>query len=1099
MTLTFCASKEGHQVTFTIMEEQESGIEVGDLTSVDINATETEKANMQYFFLGTEYNHLFSLQDSSGKLFTMVSIDREGICEFLTECILEFTIGAESGTFFDEINVKVVVEDKNDNEPMFPADIVDLPISEGVSINSSYPLKGAKDKDTGKNGIQSYEIDPPSDTFGLTVKGFSLTIFVKKELDRESQSSYQVIIVAKDGGNPVLSGSTTVSITVTDINEHAPEFTKSLYNITIEEDTGANTTILKLNATDLDSGDNALISYSIVEEQADITEILHYFMVNPLTGDLILKNQLVYEEGQFFKFKVGAQDTGGLVSQAEVLVYVKDAKNNAPIITISFRSPGNIGFANVSEKSDVGAFVAYVNVEDTDSGPNGNVSCTVSDRHFAIQSRSSDNYIVKIASALNREMQDLHNITVHCQDKGNPPLGSSASFLVRVMDYNDNKPVFESLNYAASIFENTLTEEVVLQVSATDKDIGKNKDIHYEIRNQNKIRMNPNSGVISVLPYFDREETPSVVFEVLAIDQGDLPLTGTATVTLTVKDRNDNKPQFSKAEYSYNITENLKSGFNIGQLSASDLDINENGKLIFSLAPEDVERKIPFTVFSNGIIKSNRELDREKQSKYNFNVIVTDQGDPKLSSSAPVSVDVNDINDNSPNITFPGKSNRTVTLLYPMVETELHKPVTHIEAYDIDKDENKTLKYCIITGNELEIFLIEEESGKIFVKDNRVQIEKDIPVILLIEVRDNGAESKASAEELHINLIYSNATYIDTSEGDNKYIVISAVVVVVTVLISAIIIFVIFLLRNLDKKRKGLQDQLQADSDCGFENKPSMFIINTTSESTTETASASTENGRKKKEVSFSFEDQNSLNSFAPDFRVSSMPEPVKQPPEKPPRSENPAESRELYDKVTTRLESLKLQKYLLESKEKQQLNQHLHPDDSRSESSGETISGDSGRGGSEEEASTSPTDDHKEFVFPYGQTYATPNKYTTSDDLSVIVPRGINQSPAPPPIPCRTYKTNALNMLNNNYKHNPDFHQYLSEPSYSHNSSVLDISSQSWQHQPHYQYPISAHVDLSDIASLPKVFHGSVKSRDDDDCSTTTSGSYTIYSEDLL
>lgn len=138
-------------------------------------------------------------------------------------------------------------------------------------------------------------------------------------------------------------------------------------------------------------------------------------------------------------------------------------------------------------------------------------------------------------------------------------------------------------------------------------------------------------------------------------------------------------------------------------------------------------------------------------------------------------------------------------------------------------------------------------------------------------------------------------------------------------------------------------------------------------------------------------------------------------------------------------------------------------------------------------------SDVHKEFSFPY----SIPTKYSTSENLTVLVPRGGNQSPAPPPIPCRTYKSYPLNNKN---KHNPDFHQYLNEPSYSRDSSMLDITSQSWQHQPHFHYPtLSAEVDMYDIGSLPKVFHGSVKSRDDDDCSTTTSGSYTIYSEDLL
>lgn len=1103
--LTLCdANNQPRQVTFTIKEEQNSGLEVGDLSTVDIGATEEQKASMIYSFIGNQYKGMFNLHQDNGKLTTLVNIDRETECRYQSECVLEIEVAASSGSFLQEIFVKVVIEDLNDNHPEFPKEQIDLLISEGVSINSSYPIESAIDIDTGNNnGIQSYEINPPSDTFWLSAiksensDAFTLRLFVKKQLDREITDTYQITVLAKDGGNPIRTGTVTITIVVTDVNEFAPEFSKSLYNITIEEDTNADSVILKLNATDHDSGKNGLVSYRIYEHQANAAEIMEYFTVGQSTGEVKLKQQLVYQRGHFYQFIVEALDNAEqpLVTRADVHVHVKDAKNNAPIIGISFLSQANIGFANVSEHTGIGTGVAYVNVEDTDSGPNGNISCSISNGLFSIEERRPDNFIIKVNGILNREQKDLHNVTVHCQDKGTPPMSSAESFLVRVTDYNDNKPVFDSQNYVASIFENEQMVRTVLQVSATDLDDGKNKDFHYAIRNQGKIQVNPNNGEITVLPSFDRETTPYVVFEVLAIDQGDTPLTGTATITLTIKDRNDNKPKFNETEYKFEISENVNSGFRIGQLTGHDLDINENGNFIFSLDSDYVGSKIPFTVFSNGIIKSNRELDREVQSRYNFIVNVIDQGDPNLSSSAPVTVDVLDINDNAPNITFPGKLNKSVTILYPVSDSAQALPVTHIEAYDIDNGENKTLKYSFVSGNDLGIFSLNADTGEIFINDNKVEIENDIRVTLSIEVRDMGVESKASRDNLIIEMIYSNATYVEPSEGDNKYIVISAVVVVLTVLISAGIIFVIFLLRNLDRKRRQLEEQSHNDSDCGFDNKPSLFIVNTTTEST-DSASSSTDNGKKRKGVSFSFDDQNSLSSFSPDLKVSTILEPTIKPPEKPPRAETADDTNELYDKATTRLESLRLQKYLLESKEKQQLqNQHLHPDDSRSESSGETISADSGRGSNEEDATnTSPSEVHKEFDFP---TYSIPNKYSTSDNLTTIIPRGNNHSPAPPPIPCRTYKNHSLN---NNSRHNPNYHQYYSEPSYSHNSSVLDVSSQSWQHQPHYQYPISsAQIDLFDIASLPSVFHGSQKSRDDDDCSTTTSGSYTIYSEDLL
>ena len=890
MTLTLCsANNQPVKVTFTIQEEKNSGLEVGDLSMVDIGATEEQKQTMSYTFIGNKYKGIFNLHQNNGKLTTLVKIDRETECRYQTECVLEIEVAASSGQFLQEIFVKVVIEDINDNYPEFPKEQVDLLISEGVSINSSYSIESAIDTDTGNNnGIQSYEINPPSDTFWLSaIKSensdvFTLRLFVKKQLDRETKDNYQITVLAKDGGNTVHTGSVVITVIVTDVNEFAPKFSKDLYNITIEEDTDAGLVILKLNATDHDSDQNGLVSYRIYEHQPNAAEIMEYFTVEETTGEVKLKQQLVYQRGHFYKFTVEALDNAEqpLVTRADVHVHVKDAKNNAPIIRISFLSQANIGFANVSENTGIGTGVAYVNVEDTDSGPNGNISCSVSNGLFSIEERRVDNYIIKVNGVLNREQQDLHNVTVSCQDKGIPPMSSAESFLVRVTDYNDNKPVFESQNYVASIFENEQIIRTILQVSATDLDLGKNKDFHYTIRNQGKIRVNPNNGEITVLPSFDRETTPYVVFEVLSIDQGDIPLTGTATVTLTIKDRNDNTPKFNETEYKFEISENVKSGTSIGQLTGHDFDINENGNFIFSLDSDYVGSKVPFTVFSNGIIKSNRELDREEQSRYNFIVNIIDQGDPNLSSSAPVTVDVLDLNDNAPNITFPGKLNKSLTILYPVSDSALALPVTHVEAYDKDNGENKTLKYSFIGGNDLGIFSIDTDSGEIFIKDNTVEIENDMQVTLSIKVHDMGLQSKASTGDLVIEMIYSNATYVEPSEGDNKYIVISAVVVVLTVLISAGIIFVIFLLRSLDRKRRQLEEQSHTDSDCGFDNKPSMFIVNTTTEST-DSGSTSTDNGRKKKGVSFSFDDQNSLSSFSPDMKVSTILEPTIKPPEK--------------------------------------------------------------------------------------------------------------------------------------------------------------------------------------------------------------------------
>lgn len=1106
-SLTFSQDSTAPTLTITITEEEGSDIKIGSISEINLDVPLEEQASLRYSFLSNENPSYFSLNDISGDLYTMVKIDRESVCKTYTtaNCELDFkVIATTSGTFTQTIIVKVIIEDINDNAPMFPENRIELNVPEGT-VNVRFVIPSADDLDTGKNnGIQSYEIDPPSDTFSLISLrnpdgSFSLELVVEAVLNREAQDLYQIRIVAKDGGAPQKVGILNVDILVTDMNDNKPVFDQPTYNVSVEEGTPKGATVLKVNAVDIDSGANGKVSYRIKERSS--AQVLADFSINETSGEIkVAKEKLTFQLNFHYSFFVEALDGGQQpqVSQAFVSVYVTDTGNNPPKVTLSLLSPGNIGSVNVSENSKLGFFVAYITVEDSDTGVNGQVTCSVSNDYFNIVKVQDKEYKVVVSTALNREVQDLHNVTVLCSDHGDPPLQSSVSFLVRVTDFNDNKPTFIYQNYKAKISENANKDKVILQVSANDNDTGVNQRIHYEIRNQDKILIDNISGVITAKPFFDREVTPVVVFEVLAIDGGESPLTGTATVTLTIEDLNDNAPKFTQTSYEFAIVENLNSGTSVGHVAATDRDIGENGMFIFSLSPEFIDNKVPFHVFDDGVIQSNRALDREEQSRYDFSVVVKDLGSPALSSIVLVTVLVKDVNDNHPNITFPTKDNknRTVTMYYPSDDVEV---VTQIKAQDIDAGENKTLKYSITRGNELGLFKMDESTGIITVADKTVMIDQDLSIALRIEVHDQGIISLSSTAELIVNVIYTNATYDGLTSESSKFVVIVVVVVVVTILLSAVIIGVIFLLRTMDRKKKLTGSKDNVENNC-YSNKHTMYILNNTGESSTDYIVPNSDPGRKKKEVSFSLDDHDSMNSYQNcDLQVSMAPDPIHYAPEKPPRLEKSDSTQDLYDKVATRLENLKIQRMLQIAKHQQQA-AHANPDDSRSETSGETSSGDSGRGASEEEVtSASPShDDQKMF------DYSIPTKLQNSAVQNRVVPsRANNYSAVPPPIPCRTYK--PYGSFNNNQNYSPNNRQYLSAPMHLNSElSVLDPSMLSWQHsQPHSNHPIKSNslIAQNDFAYL-MARDVRKRSQDDDDCSTTTSGSYTLHSErmdDLL
>lgn len=1089
------------KLDFRVREELPSGQKIGSVSSFNKTLSLEQLSRLRYQFLKNNYQHLFTLNDSSGDLYTMVVIDRESVCSQQLDCILDFTVAVmDEGILVTSVSVTVHVEDINDHIPTFTPDTITLLISEGSTINASFSIPSAEDNDTGgKNGIQSYAIVPESDMFGLTQEsrliGFNIQIYVKKALDREITDSYKLQVVARDGGSPPQTGYMTVDIIITDVNDNKPQFSKPVYNISIEEDTPAQSVILTLSAKDKDSGVNGIIFYQIAPLQANKDQIMNDFSVNSTTGDVAIKHQLIYEANKYYSFIVEAYDNGEnrQVSQAQVYVYVSDAGNNPPKVSISTISPGNTGFVNISENSKLGTFVAYISTEDSDTGPNGIVSCVSTNSYFAVNQIAANQFSVVVQTVLDRETSDIHNVTVMCSDHGTPVMSSSASFIVRITDYNDNVPVFDQTSHNASVYENSIQDQVILQVKATDRDIGSNKDITYRIDNEPRVTVNQD-GVVIVKPSFDREVEPFVLVRVLAIDNGNIPLTGTATISLTILDRNDNSPYFVGETFQFEIVENLNSGTSITRLKAEDKDIEENSRVTFSLSPSDVERKLPFTVFADGVIQSNRALDREEKSLYDFIVIVQDQGEPSRNGSKVIRVIVLDVNDNRPNITFPNKENKSVSIIYPDSQNSY---VAKIFAYDVDFGDNASLIYQIVHGNELGIFEVDPVTGVILVSNNNVVIDHDLKVTLGLEVKDKGPEPLTATAELIVSMAYSNASYAAVESSENKFVIISVVVIIVTVLISAAIIGVILLLRYLDKKRKSAESDRRLDTDGGFKDKPSLFIINNAGESSTDYGVGGSDASRKKKEVSFSLDDHDSLSNYQQEAKLSQLPDPIKFVPEKPPRRDNMEKSREMYDKETTRLESLKLQQMLMETRAKQiaQLHHHpINPDDSRSETSGETIPSDSGRGASEEEGPSSPThDDQKMF------DYSTHSKFMLTSAPSSIPPRpSTSYSTAPPPIPSRTYKPYASF---NNYQNYSNSRPYY-ELDQNGVTSVIDNSALHWQQNNQYSnvFPNSTHLDYLDYSSLPSQYRGSVKSHDDDDCSTTTSGSYTLQTlEDLL
>ncbi|XP_050416615.1 protocadherin-9 [Patella vulgata] len=1055
-------------IIFHLLEQKQSGTLVGNVATasgVAEDVSDAEFRNLVYSFLNPsnlETAALFSINSQTGAIYTTAMIDRERICKLSLLCEIEFdvTIQSTTTTFLKLLTVKIVIDDVNDNQPLFPNNEATLYIPEAVTPGSKFRIDGASDKDTGKsNSLLSYRLVSSSTRFSVDAEekldgSSDVRITVLKALDREKRDSYTLYIVATDSGTPPLSGTLTLHINVTDNNDNVPVFRKPNYNINVAENTAIRSKIGSIEATDRDIGDNGKVSYRFSPLRSSKLEEL--LSLDKLTGALTVKSPLQYESGKTYDTIVEATDSGNppQVSQTTLVVNIIDVGNNPPQVQLNLASPVNNNTVLLSENSRVGTFVGHIKVDDRDPGDNGKVSCSVEDPKFGVQNLAGKGYALLLNKPLDREGQTQHNVRVVCEDSGSPKLSSSTSFVVMVTDENDNAPVFQKSTYYANVSEKAAKGTFVIKVSATDPDLGVNSHFIYRLSwdADSLFEVDPDTGVITTVGEYDRETTPKMTFTAKAIDQGRTALIGIATVVINIVDENDNTPIIKEESLRLRVLENLHSGSVVGKIEATDADVGDNGKLIF--LPRESNPSIPFAVFNDGVIRTDRVLDRETKSHYEFDIVVQDNGREPRKATGHVVVDIIDDNDHTPTIEFPASDNRSV-----IVTSDLHAgdTITKIIAYDGDEGDNAELTYSIDGGNDGNLFDISPKTGIVFL--TRIINLRDKEFYMLkISVRDHGAKQRESRDVLNIKVIFTNATLAANRQNSagQKYIIIAGIVAGVTVILSIIIVAIILRIRQSDQRnRHGETVGIQEEGD------PQNF---------------------RKGKVENNFSKPITLATSDSDHGFHIFPNPKM---EKDPKFSFGKEEKDNFD---SKLPSEQYNKPDFVTFQK--IKERSVSFDVRSDLSGETTASDSGRGGSEDDApqkirnnmgyTMCPSTGSDDEVPP--PTIAARQQKSNVQRVSPIIMDDRNSIPM-------TQFSNTHPVKDNRTRKDPyrKFTGYK-EPipnSKSYQTPYQTHNSRDWLHpRPH-----NTKLKSPSYNSLPR-------SPDDDDCSTT-SGSYTVMSDD--
>ncbi|XP_064875706.1 protocadherin gamma-A3-like isoform X8 [Oncorhynchus nerka] len=635
------------QVSYSIPEEMAKGSLVGNMAQdlgLDIKRLKSGKARI-YTGNSAEY---IELNKERGVLLIRERIDREVLCGQTTPCALDFQISLENPMELYPVTVEIT--DKNDNAPSFKKAERRVEISESAVIGSKFVLEKAVDPDIGLNGLQTYSLKP-TDNFILKLHSQAdgskkVEMVLQKPLDREKQEHMSLLLTALDGGEPQMSGTMQIHVTVLDANDNAPVFTKTVYTATITENSQKGTVVTTVSASDADKGTNGEVSYLISNGMDSGSELFH---INA-DGALILDGPIDYEKARNYQIDIEAIDSGGLSDSSKIIIDVIDVNDNSALINLISKS------GSIPEDSRLNTVIAMMSVNDPDSENNGKVHCGINENvPFTIKSTSNAFYSLITDSDLDRERASEYNISVTCSDEGVPSLSSSVTLTLQISDVNDNAPVFERSSYEAYIIENNTPGLSIFTVKARDADWNQNARVSYILEDSSVngvpvssyVSVSADSGVIHAVRTFDYEQIKDFQFHVKAQDGGSPPLSSNVTVKIMIHDQNDNAPQVlypvqtSSSLVAEMVPRSADVGYLVTKVVAVDVDSGQNAWLSYKLQ-KATDRALFEVGLQNGEIRTVRQVNDKDAVKQRLVVVVEDNGQPSRSATVNVNVAVAD-------------------------------------------------------------------------------------------------------------------------------------------------------------------------------------------------------------------------------------------------------------------------------------------------------------------------------------------------------------------------------------------------------------------------------------------------------------------------
>ena len=676
----------------------------------------------------------FTINSTTADIFNYQTLDRETI-----EAYNLIIMAKDNGVIplNSTVALTINVTDVNDNLPVFTQDIYNVSIFENSILESPLVIVEANDIDIGTNADIYYNIVSISPSLeGFTINSTNGELYLNTELNAELTPTLTIIVQADNGeANPYQYTNASIHVQVLDLNDNAPQFEFPEYVVPISELASNGSHVIQLNATDDDiTVVNTVLTYSIISDSAS-------FDINETTGLIFVDGLLDSEDMPEHLLEVLVIDSGvpSLNTTVTVTVVLQNANDNRPVF-----QHFNYSFTIVENQPD-GTYFGRVFATDADFD---NITYQISDdtinrTYFQIDSTSGELYS---NISFDRELESIYILTLQAIDDFLLGTSSEVVVTVEILDENDNHPEFSQDIYYISLLENTTTSSDLFLPNVSDSDVGNNSTVAFSLSPTNDstfFTINATSGLLNLEQEFDRESQDMFTITIIATDDGIPVLNSSAELMIHILDINDNTPVFTQSIYKAALFENSDHGTEVLTVYASDNDIDENAQLSFSISEEvhDI-----FTINSStGFLMLVGELDYENTHNYSFDVMVTDHGNPPLSSTANVLITVLDLNDNSPYF------EQELYQLFVEENSILNLPIFTVPGIDIDDTVNSELRYTILSGNVGFKFDLEETTGVLSVSDY-IDRELTTDFFLTVRVVDLGIPQYTATTTLDITV-----------------------------------------------------------------------------------------------------------------------------------------------------------------------------------------------------------------------------------------------------------------------------------------------------------------------------------------------------------